>query len=525
MPHAPTKDVTTTETVTDRDVTITKVIRDHDELGQHVHKEVVDKMGPGDHHTHTETTEIEKDGETVHKEVVERDAGHGTHVHKEVTDTDKNNTHVQKTVTDTDVDGKHIHEVERVTSNEQGVIKRTVTDTDGKDAHHHEELTTLEKNNSISSTQHAVDDRKVDGTTIHEELDVVKVPGATKESHRVVTDKDTKQCHVHTEAVEKLSEIEGEKEAVVDSKVVLQKGNTTTVDVLHQEVNNKNKATNHHVESDRTEKDGTSVHEIRDTVTTEKGVQKQHAVVTDKDITDGHVHTEVVTTSSKNGKEQRAVADEKVVVKRGDAVTVDEIHKEAAIREDPKLGVCAAQHMEKDRDVGGAHIHEVTDTVKVGNVAEEVRTTVTDKDISEGHIHTEKVEKISAVGDKERKVVQETVVITHGDEKTLDVVHKESVGQNERALHHVESERTEGGELVREVTDTIEINGKTHTQQVIVTEKEADDGTHTYTETVNVIEMDGDECKQTTDEKVVVCNTDTITVDETHEEVTVHKSE
>eukprot|EP01059_Diplonema_ambulator_P033716 TRINITY_DN718_c0_g2_i1.p1 TRINITY_DN718_c0_g2~~TRINITY_DN718_c0_g2_i1.p1 ORF type:complete len:256 (+),score=66.90 TRINITY_DN718_c0_g2_i1:56-823(+) len=248
MPHAPTKDVTTTETIEDKDGMTTKVTRDHDELGQHTHSEVVDKVTSRGR-THSEATDIEKDdGEHVHKEVVDRDGAHGEHIHQTVTKTDKGNRHVAKVCTDTDDEGgRHVHEEERTSSNQtllgDGIVKRTVSDRDEPGHHHHEETTKIQKVIETtrapmqdSVTQHITDDRDTaDGTHIHEETDIMQVMGTLEKRHSIVSDKDIEGGHIHREKVETLKQVKGEAHAVVDEKVILTEGDTMTVDEIHKE--------------------------------------------------------------------------------------------------------------------------------------------------------------------------------------------------------------------------------------------------------------------------------------------------
>eukprot|EP01059_Diplonema_ambulator_P001052 TRINITY_DN1080_c0_g1_i1.p2 TRINITY_DN1080_c0_g1~~TRINITY_DN1080_c0_g1_i1.p2 ORF type:complete len:256 (+),score=69.46 TRINITY_DN1080_c0_g1_i1:70-837(+) len=249
MPHAPTKDVTTTETITDKDCKIIKVTRDHDELGQHTHSEVVDKISPGGR-THSEATDVEKDdGEHVHKEVVDKEGTHGERIHQTVTKTDKGSRHIGKQVVDTDVQGKHIHEEEKVTTNKtllgDGTVTRVVRDVDEPGHHHHEEVTTIHKDKmsmanpseiGSSVTRHIVDDVVKDGTRVHEVKDVVEARGTIETKHIVVTDRDTTDGgHVHSEKVETTNIVDGTKHIVSDEKIITTKGGVTTVDEVHKE--------------------------------------------------------------------------------------------------------------------------------------------------------------------------------------------------------------------------------------------------------------------------------------------------
>eukprot|EP01059_Diplonema_ambulator_P015625 TRINITY_DN26803_c0_g1_i1.p1 TRINITY_DN26803_c0_g1~~TRINITY_DN26803_c0_g1_i1.p1 ORF type:complete len:223 (+),score=58.91 TRINITY_DN26803_c0_g1_i1:41-670(+) len=133
-PHPPRKDVTTTETVSDKDVTVTKRTRDHDELGKHVHQEVIDRVCPMGE-SHTVVVDTEENGTSKHSEVVDK----------------------------VDVAGEVVHTEETMTKDADGVTKVSVRDTHNGNTHERHVFSSLEtgderEKKSITTVSEDLDD-------------------------------------------------------------------------------------------------------------------------------------------------------------------------------------------------------------------------------------------------------------------------------------------------------------------------------------------------------------------------------
>eukprot|EP01064_Diplonema_japonicum_P037441 TRINITY_DN875_c0_g1_i1.p1 TRINITY_DN875_c0_g1~~TRINITY_DN875_c0_g1_i1.p1 ORF type:complete len:196 (+),score=55.41 TRINITY_DN875_c0_g1_i1:54-641(+) len=141
-PHPPKRDVTTTEKISDKDVLVTKVIRDHDELGKHTHTETVDRTCPMGE-THTVVSDMEQGNETVHREVSDRVTKNGEVAHNE----------------------------ETVTENDQGVTRLVVNDTKKGNFHTRTVLSTIQSSGtSEENIVTTTDDKLVDGSEVKTEV-------------------------------------------------------------------------------------------------------------------------------------------------------------------------------------------------------------------------------------------------------------------------------------------------------------------------------------------------------------------
>eukprot|EP01059_Diplonema_ambulator_P036528 TRINITY_DN9129_c0_g1_i1.p1 TRINITY_DN9129_c0_g1~~TRINITY_DN9129_c0_g1_i1.p1 ORF type:complete len:157 (+),score=29.91 TRINITY_DN9129_c0_g1_i1:24-473(+) len=96
-------------------------------------------------------------------------------------------------------------------------------------------------------------------------------------------------------------------------------------------------------------------------------------------------------------------------------------------KEESQLAVSGGKEMKheiSDRDENGMKVHEERDTVNEEGTVKTKHKVVTDEDIAEGHVHTEKVE-VSVTGPKRQRTSVDTKLIETGKNvRTTTITHQ-----------------------------------------------------------------------------------------------------
>eukprot|EP01059_Diplonema_ambulator_P029958 TRINITY_DN4_c0_g2_i1.p1 TRINITY_DN4_c0_g2~~TRINITY_DN4_c0_g2_i1.p1 ORF type:complete len:226 (+),score=93.89 TRINITY_DN4_c0_g2_i1:65-679(+) len=187
-----------------------------------------------------------------------------------------------------------------------------------------------------------VDDRVEDGVKIHEEKKTTKGDDGTMETtHKVVTDEDDDEKHIHTEKVESTKTAPGEEHKTVDKKVVETGPGMHSETVVHEETFHTTetpavvaKADDRVVTTvDHRVEDGVKIHEEKKTTKGDDGsVETTHKVVTDKDDNKKHIHTEKVESTKKAPGEERKRFDKRIVETGPGMCSRTVVHEETYVR-------------------------------------------------------------------------------------------------------------------------------------------------------------------------------------------------